>query len=414
MKVADVMSRHVDFVTADATVKEVARLIFGRGVNGVPVCERRKVVGFITEHDILSKFYPSLQEYIEDPVHEADFEAMEQKAKDVLSLTADKIMTKHLTTVKPETPLLRAQSLMFTSGVGRLPVVDGNGHLRGIVTNGDVFRAVIGGTLPFEEEEHFYDWMARYYDIFIDWKKRLDVEIPDLVYHLEKANVKKVLDIASSTGEHTIALAKEGFVTCGVEASKLITKIAENKKRKLSNQVRNRITFVSGKYQDTLSELTTDFDAAVFMGNALPHLIKTDSNILKAVSNVLNKQHAVMILQITNFDKIFLNPSGFRDFSVRKSHYPYEHEHAFLSYYTKSNTHLTYDQAIFDLSNSRWVFKGLHSTPVAKIAEKDIIKMLKKVGFKKVITYGGSFYGPLFKERFNPKESDWLNVVAYR
>jgi len=39
---------------------------------------------------------------------------------------------------------------------------------------------------------------------------------------------------------------------------------------------------------------------------------------------------------------------------------------------------------------------------------------LKKLGFKDVKFYGSSFNGPLFQEKFNPTESDWLNVVAKR
>ncbi|PJA00602.1 MAG: hypothetical protein COX78_00325, partial [Candidatus Levybacteria bacterium CG_4_10_14_0_2_um_filter_35_8] len=65
MKVQDVMSSRVDLVFTDTPVREVSRLIFGKGVNGVPVCNGKKIVGFITERDILAKFYPSMQEYIE-------------------------------------------------------------------------------------------------------------------------------------------------------------------------------------------------------------------------------------------------------------------------------------------------------------------------------------------------------------
>ena len=73
MKVADVMSTSVDTVSVDTSVKEVCRLIFGRGINGIPVCKGKKVIGFISERDILSRFHPSIREYIEDPVHEGGF-----------------------------------------------------------------------------------------------------------------------------------------------------------------------------------------------------------------------------------------------------------------------------------------------------------------------------------------------------
>ncbi|MDO8657403.1 MAG: CBS domain-containing protein, partial [Candidatus Levybacteria bacterium] len=78
MKVSDVMSTQVNTVSPDTSVSSVAQIIFGHNINGVPVVKDRKLVGFITERDILSRFYPSMQEYVEDPVSARDFEGMEE------------------------------------------------------------------------------------------------------------------------------------------------------------------------------------------------------------------------------------------------------------------------------------------------------------------------------------------------
>ena len=59
---------------------------------------------------------------------------MAEKAETILSLTIAKIMSKNPTTVKSDTPLLRAQSLMNVRNIGRLPVVDDRGRILGIVS----------------------------------------------------------------------------------------------------------------------------------------------------------------------------------------------------------------------------------------------------------------------------------------
>src|SRR3989344_6967357 len=202
MKVADVMSKYVDFVLENTKVEKLSLLIFGRGINGVPVCRNNKVVGFVTERDILSKFYPSIQDYVEDPFRASDFEGMEEKVKEIFEMNADKIMSKNPVTITPETPLLRAQSLMFIEKVGRLPVVDEKGNLVGIISKGDIFKAVVGEKLPFEQDEKYHDWLSRRYDTMVDWKTRLEKEIPDLVGLFKKENVRNVLDVGCGTGMH--------------------------------------------------------------------------------------------------------------------------------------------------------------------------------------------------------------------
>ena len=144
MKVKNAMSTKIDYTTPKAKVKEVSKLIFTHHINGLPVLKDKKLVGFITERDILNQFFPSMREYLEDIVNEANFEKMEKKIDVIFAMSADKIMSKKLVTVTPETPLLEAQSLMFVSKVGRLPVVDKNKHLVGIISKGDIFKYLVG------------------------------------------------------------------------------------------------------------------------------------------------------------------------------------------------------------------------------------------------------------------------------
>lgn len=147
MKVVNAMSKKVDYVTPKTRVKEISKLIFLHHINGVPVLKGRKVVGFITERDILHQFYPSMREYMEDPVNEANFEAMEKNITRIFELTAGKIMSKHPITIHTDSPLLEAQSLMFMHKIGRLPVVDRKKNIVGIIAKGDIFKYLVGKRL---------------------------------------------------------------------------------------------------------------------------------------------------------------------------------------------------------------------------------------------------------------------------
>jgi len=143
MKVQDAMSKKIDYTTPKAKLIDVSKLIFDHHINGLPVLKNKKLVGFITERDILFQFYPSLEEYMERPTNEANFEKMEKKISAIFQMRADKIMSKKIITVTPETPLLEAQSLMFVSKVGRLPVLDKKKKLVGIISKGDIFKYLV-------------------------------------------------------------------------------------------------------------------------------------------------------------------------------------------------------------------------------------------------------------------------------
>lgn len=417
MKVSDVMSQDVEFVSVDTGVKELTRLIFGRRINGVPVCKGKKVVGFITERDILAKFYPSMQEYIEDPVHSADFEEMEKKASEILALTADKIMSKNPVTVMRDTPLLRAQSLMFINKVGRLPVVDEQENLIGMISKGDIFRSIVGGELQFVEDEEYHDWLSRHYDLVVKWEKRLGHEIPDLVDLFRREKVKMVLDIGCGTGEHDIALGKKGLKVIGMERSTLMFETAESKWNNLASNIKDKVNFLKGDYVDLLKKSNKIFEAAIFMGNALCHNPHNYKKVLEAVSGSLSKKNSMLVLQIINYEKVFKTNKRLEDFNVAQVKSDKNKEYLFIEFYDpprKPGDHQRLNMAIFYFDGRRWNPKAFNSTPIVHIDMEHVDKILRKLGFLDISFYGGMLLGELFKYPFDPLRSDYLNVVAKR
>lgn len=149
MKVSDIIKKNVDSISVTASVLDAARLIFKHGHTGIPVVsgKNKKLVGFITDQDILSQCFPSMREYLEDVVHAGDFNAMEMKLKEIIKMKVKDVMSKQVIAVTQDTPLLKAESLMKTKDVARLPVIDERGNLVGILTKREIFRALLGKIL---------------------------------------------------------------------------------------------------------------------------------------------------------------------------------------------------------------------------------------------------------------------------
>ena len=146
MKVLDIMQKKVDYVTPKTPLRSVVKVIFGKKHTGLPVVNQKnkKLIGFITDQDILSQCFPSMKEYVEDVVHSGDFSAMEKKLTDILKLKAKDVMNRNVTYIKKDEHLLKAASAMKLKDIARLPVVDDKKRLIGILTKREIFRVLVG------------------------------------------------------------------------------------------------------------------------------------------------------------------------------------------------------------------------------------------------------------------------------
>ena len=146
MKASDIMQRKVDYVTPETSLRQASKMIFGKAHMGLPVVSKKskELVGFLTDQDILSQCFPSMEEYVEDVVHSRDFSAMEDKLKDIMNLKVEDVMSKRIIYIKKDDLLLKVASIMKLKDIARLPVVDDRKKLIGILTKRDIFRALVG------------------------------------------------------------------------------------------------------------------------------------------------------------------------------------------------------------------------------------------------------------------------------
>lgn len=145
MKVKDVMSKNVVTVFPETSIKDVAKIVFSKKIQAVPVVDHKgKMLGIVAESDILAKLYPSQREFVEDFVEASDFEEMEKKIHGVMELKAKDIMNKAAICTYPEVEIMKAASKMMVRRIGRLPVIDPvTSKLLGMISKGDVIRAII-------------------------------------------------------------------------------------------------------------------------------------------------------------------------------------------------------------------------------------------------------------------------------
>jgi CBS domain-containing protein len=120
MKVEDVMIEGVITIDSDASVMKAVKMMNENEIGCLIVTRRGKAVGIVTERDLLARVIA--------------------KSKNPKKTKVREIMTKPLISGQPEMDLEEATKLMFKMKIKKLPVVESEGKLAGLITLTDVAR----------------------------------------------------------------------------------------------------------------------------------------------------------------------------------------------------------------------------------------------------------------------------------
>lgn len=122
---------------------EAAKIIREKNVSGAPVLNKEgDIVGVLSEADVLG-FLGDLPWYSLNKVLLQEQEQDIQQDIERLSETrVNEVMSKHPQTAGPESLINDAISIMHSTGYNRLPVIDENNKLIGIVTRADILASL--------------------------------------------------------------------------------------------------------------------------------------------------------------------------------------------------------------------------------------------------------------------------------
>lgn len=119
MKVSDVMTRDVKTVRPDQTAKDAAKFMLSEDAGSMPVSDGDRLIGMITDRDIAVRGV-ALGYGPDTPVSE--------------------LMTDEIICVREDEDVEEVATKMSRAQVRRLPVLDANERLCGIVSLGDLSR----------------------------------------------------------------------------------------------------------------------------------------------------------------------------------------------------------------------------------------------------------------------------------
>jgi CBS domain-containing protein len=150
MKAKDIMTSPVITVGPDATVGEIAALLFERRISAVPVVEDGRLVGIVSEADLLHRHEIGTDGIAQSGSWWLRLFAADRSIGEYIKSHARRardVMTREVATVRPDTPVAEIATLLEARRVKRVPVVEA-GRLSGMVSRSNLVQALAASAGP--------------------------------------------------------------------------------------------------------------------------------------------------------------------------------------------------------------------------------------------------------------------------
>lgn len=152
--VEEIMVRDVVTFKPSDPVHFVAWSLREKKISGAPVVAGGKVTGIVSERDIMklleekqikiNLLLPSPFDVIELPLKmRKELQEIYEIAQRTAKMPVEKIMVKKVITISKDASVAEAAKIMGDRKINRLPVVDRDGNLLGIITRGDIISTLI-------------------------------------------------------------------------------------------------------------------------------------------------------------------------------------------------------------------------------------------------------------------------------
>ncbi|MDO9574671.1 MAG: CBS domain-containing protein [Candidatus Contubernalis sp.] len=147
MKAQDIMKKNVITVKESDTVQDVAKVLLENGIGGVPVVnDDERVIGIITEGDLIyqgKKFkIPAFVEILGGVFYFNNPSKFEKDLKKMVATKAADIMSTKIISVEEDTLLEDIATIMVEKEINRVPVLNSQKKLVGIISRQDIIKAI--------------------------------------------------------------------------------------------------------------------------------------------------------------------------------------------------------------------------------------------------------------------------------
>jgi len=196
------MSKNIIYATLDETIYDVSKKLYENRITGLPILDDKgKIVGVISQSDIVKL----LEKYKEEDLKNLSLKEFLKKRK------------KRLIVASPNSTIKRLIRLMVKHDISRVPIVDKDKKLVGIVTKSDIIKLISSELKTSSEKEEDKDKISTLFDRILkilDEKEKISLK--DLAKELNES--EQILE------QNLKILEKYGFVELVYSLGNVIVK----------------------------------------------------------------------------------------------------------------------------------------------------------------------------------------------
>ena len=145
--VADIMTPQPITVEPETPLKEAIKILAEKKISGLPVVDKTgKLVGVLSETDLMWQETgvdpPPYIMILDSVIYLQNPARHEKEIHKALGQTVGEVMSDKPIAVRPNQSLREAAHLMHEKNIRRLPAIDEEGKVVGIITRGDIIRTM--------------------------------------------------------------------------------------------------------------------------------------------------------------------------------------------------------------------------------------------------------------------------------
>ena len=238
------------------------------------------------------------------------------------------------------------------------------------------------------QDEYVHSFVDKW-DELIDWKGRAKSEGEFFIETLRERGVKKVLDVATGTGFHSVQLLKAGFEVTSVDGNPTMLAKAFENARNEGHILRT----IHADWRWLNRDVHDLYDAVICLGNSFTHLHEENDRRKSLAEYYATLRHdGILVLDQRNYDALL-------DHDIEPSH---------NFYYCGDEVKVAPEHVDESLARFKYEFADgdtfhLNMFPLRKTY---VERLMKEVGFQRVTTFGD------FQETYKKSVPDFFVHVA--